>query len=167
MHGYLTSADQWQYFSDTPDYREVFASKAQLRRKSQLEIMPARCFSVPAGLIASGDSTDWITWFQPDYNQFLAFLASKRRVVALLVSSPEPYRRHAPPGTMGVDGSVDPGVLFRTFYEPGVCLFYDTQLRTYAYVKDGAYAYWNYSRHQFKTVQGLAGYRGLCRTGVQ
>ncbi|RYF70371.1 MAG: hypothetical protein EOO39_15855 [Cytophagaceae bacterium] len=68
---------------------------------------------------------------------------------------------------MGVDGSVDPGVLFRTFYEPGVCLFYDIQLRTYAYVKDGAYGYWSHSRHQFSTVQGLAGYRGLCRTGVQ
>jgi len=78
-----------------------------------------------------------------------------------------PYRWHALPGNIGVDGSVDPGVLFRTFYEPGLCLFYDTQLRTYTYVKDGAYAYWNYSRHQFKTVQDLAGYRSLCRTGVQ
>lgn len=129
--------------------------------------MPARCFLVPAGLIASGDSTEWITWFEPDYNQLLAFLASERRVVTLLISSPEPYRRHALPGNMGVDGSVAPSVLFRTFFELGVCLFYDTQLRTYAYVKDGAYAYWNYSRHQFKTVQDLAGYRSLCRTGVQ
>lgn len=167
VHGYLLTADQWQYFSDTPDHREVFTSKAQFRRKSQVEIIPARRFVVPAGLTASGDSIDWTTWFQPDYNQFLAFLAYERRVVALLVSSPEPYRRHAPPGNMGVDGSGDPSVLFRTFYEPGVCLFYDTQLRTYAYVKDGAYVYWNYSRHQFSTVQGLAGYRGLRRTGGQ
>jgi hypothetical protein len=68
---------------------------------------------------------------------------------------------------MGVDSSVDLAVVFPTFYAPGVCLFYDPQFRTYAYVKDGAYVYWSYARHQFSAVRGLAGYRGLCRTGVQ
>lgn len=167
VHGYLMTGDQWEYFSDAPDHREVFTSKAQFRKKSQLEIIPARRFLALAGLVTPRDSTGWAAWFQPDYNQFLAFLACERTVVALLVSSPEPYRRHAPPGNMGVDSSVDLTVLFHTFYAPGVCLFYDTQLRTYAYVKDGTYTYWSYPLHQFITVPGLAGYRHLCRTGIQ
>jgi hypothetical protein len=54
VHGYLMTKDQWQYFSDTPDHHEVFTSKAQFRRKSQLEIIPVRRFLVPAGHPASG-----------------------------------------------------------------------------------------------------------------
>lgn len=167
VHGYLMKGDQWEYFSDASDYREVFTSKAQFRRKSQLEIIPARRFLAPAGLAAPGDSIGWAAWFQPDYNQFLAFLAYERTLVALLVSSLKTYHRQTLPENIGVDNSVDPTVVFRTFYAPGVCLFYDTQLRTYAYVKNGSYWYWNYSLHRFSAVRGLAGYRDLCRTGVQ
>ncbi|MGI4744257.1 MAG: hypothetical protein ACRYG7_54605 [Janthinobacterium lividum] len=159
--------DQWQYFSDAPDHREVFSSKAQFRKKSQLELIPARRFLTPASFGLPADSTNWVTWFQPDYSQFLAFLACKRTLVTLLVSSPEPYHRHALPSNMGVDSSVDPAMMFRTFYTPGVCLFYDTQLRTYAYVKDKTYVYWSYSVHHFLAVRGLASYRDLCRTGIQ
>ena len=61
-------ADHWQYFSDGPNHREVFTSKAQLRQKSQLEIIPGRRFQAPAYRAATADSTDWAAWFQPDYD---------------------------------------------------------------------------------------------------
>ena len=167
VHGYLMKADHWEYFSDVSNYQEVFTSKAQFRQKSRLEIIPVRRFHAPAMGGAPADSTDWAAWFQPDYDQFLALLACDRQVVALLVSSPKPYRRHEVPENMGVDSDVDLNAVSATFYAPGVCLFYDPQLRTYAYVQEGAYVYWNYSLRRFATVRGLSGYRNLSRTGVQ
>ena len=167
VHGYLMKGDNWEYFSDAPDYREVFTSRAHFRRKSQLEIIPVRRFQAPADRAATADSADWAGWFQPDYLHFMALLACERQLVGLLVSSPKLYRRHELPESMGVDDGVTAAAVFAAFYAPGVCLFYDTQLRTYAYVQDGAYVYWSFSLRQFVTVHGLAGYRNLLRTGVQ
>jgi hypothetical protein len=53
-----------------------------------------------------------------------------------------------------------------TFYAPGVCLFYDATLRTFAYLNKEAYVYWDAEANRFSTVQGVAGYRQLYRRVV-
>gem|GEM_PF-3914024 len=161
VQGYLLKGDNFEYFSDDPTYREVFSTKAVLRKRSRLAIVPVVKVAHRDRLNDSLYTGPLLALFSPTYWQFMAFLLDQQTPTALLVSSPEPYKRGRVPANFGRPWDGELRALFDAFQAPGICLFYDMGLGRLAYVKNDSYVFWNEELKRFSEVQGAAGYRNL------
>ncbi|WP_345120299.1 hypothetical protein [Hymenobacter antarcticus] len=166
VYSYLVKGNHFTYFTAGPYHQAVFPTKVALRKTSQLKIIPVLAVTHLERLVDTASAAGLETLFPPSYCHFAALLLRDRVPVALIVSFPQQQQKHARLSRFGVHRTVALNHVADTFYAPGVCLFYDVTLRTYAYVNKGAYVFWNEELKQFSEVQGVAGYRQLYRRGV-
>lgn len=155
VYGYLLRSDNWEYFSDNREEKEVFLSKAEFRRKSRLEIIP---LMNPDKVLATGSDTIQLKRiFAPSYLRFTAFLLYRDRPTEIIVSSP----RKGNPDNFGALSTFPLAPLYQQLLTPDICLFFDVRTATFAYVKDNSYFYWSENKQKFEEAVGIIGYRSV------